>query len=251
MSDRPDKRKVYERARLGERVGYGERPAVLVVDLQIGFTAPEISPVAGELGAVIAATNRILAAGRAAGVPAYFTVIGYDAGCPDDAGLWPQEGAEPAHADARQRAREARPATRPPPLRPRARQEIRLGLLRHAPRADARGQGRRHRRGDGLHDQRLRARDDRRRARLRVPADRAASKPSATAPTSRTRPASSTSTPNTETSSPWKKSSRTLRGYARRPASFLTGQACTFRYGGAHALRCSDQERNGRRWHRT
>ena len=92
MSDRPDKRKVYERARLGERVGYGERPAVLVVDLQIGFTAPEISPVAGELGAAVAATNRILAAGRAAGVPAYFTVIGYDAACPDDAGLWPRKG---------------------------------------------------------------------------------------------------------------------------------------------------------------
>jgi nicotinamidase-related amidase len=92
MSERLDKRKVYERARLGERVGYGERPAVLVVDLQIGFTAPEISPVAGELGAVIAATNRVLAAGRAAGVPAYFTIIGYDTRCQDDAGLWPRKG---------------------------------------------------------------------------------------------------------------------------------------------------------------
>jgi nicotinamidase-related amidase len=92
MSDRADKRKVYERARLGERVGCGERPAVIVVDLQIGFTAPEISPVAGELGAVIKATNRILAAARAAGAPAYFTVIGYDAECPDDAGLWPKKG---------------------------------------------------------------------------------------------------------------------------------------------------------------
>ncbi len=60
--------------------------------MQIGFTAPEISPVAGELGAVIAATNRILAAGRASGAPAYFTVIGYDRECPDDAGLWPKKG---------------------------------------------------------------------------------------------------------------------------------------------------------------
>jgi len=92
MSDRVDKRKVYERARLGGRVGYGKRPAVLVVDLQIGFTAPEISPVAGELGTVIAATNRILAAARGAGAPAYFTVIGYDPECPDDAGLWPRKG---------------------------------------------------------------------------------------------------------------------------------------------------------------
>ena len=92
MSDRVDKRKVYERARLGERVGYGKSPAVLVVDLQIGFTAPEISPVAGELGTVIAATNRILAAARGAGAPAYFTVIGYDPEFPDDAGLWPKKG---------------------------------------------------------------------------------------------------------------------------------------------------------------
>lgn len=92
MSEGLDKRKVYAEARLGERVGYGERPAVLVVDLQIGFTAPEISPIAGELGPVIAATNRILAAARAVGVPAYFTVIGYDPECMDDAGLWPKKG---------------------------------------------------------------------------------------------------------------------------------------------------------------
>ena len=92
MSDGSDKRKIYERAKLGERVGYGERPAVIVVDLQIGFTAPEISPVAGELGQVIGATNRILEAARAAAAPAYFTVIGYDPDCPDDAGLWPRKG---------------------------------------------------------------------------------------------------------------------------------------------------------------
>jgi nicotinamidase-related amidase len=92
MSAGEDKRKVYERARLGERVGYGTRPAVLVVDLQVGFTAPEISPVAGELGSVIAATNQILAAARSAGAPAYFTVIAYDPQNPDDAGLWPRKG---------------------------------------------------------------------------------------------------------------------------------------------------------------
>ena len=92
MSDGSDKRKIYERAKLGERVGYGERPAVVVVDLQVGFTAPEISPVAGDLGQVICATNRILAAARAVAAPAYFTVIGYDRDCPDDAGLWPKKG---------------------------------------------------------------------------------------------------------------------------------------------------------------
>lgn len=92
MSEKQDKRKVYERARLGERVGFGERPAVVVVDLQIGFTAPEISPVAGELGTVVAATNRLLAASRAAGAPTVFTVIAYDPDAPDDPGLWPKKG---------------------------------------------------------------------------------------------------------------------------------------------------------------
>ena len=92
MSDGSDKRKIYERAKLGERVGYGERPAIVVVDLQVGFTAPEISPVAGDLGQVIGATNRILAAARAVAAPAYFTVIGYDPDCPDDPGLWPKKG---------------------------------------------------------------------------------------------------------------------------------------------------------------
>jgi maleamate amidohydrolase len=92
MNEGADKRTIYERAKIGERLGYGERPAVLVVDLQIGFTAPEISPIAGELSAVIDATNRILAAARAAGAPVYFTVIAYDPECPDDAGLWPKKG---------------------------------------------------------------------------------------------------------------------------------------------------------------
>jgi maleamate amidohydrolase len=92
MNERNDKRKIYERARIGERLGYGERPAVLVVDLQIGFTAPEISPIAGELSAVVDATNRILAAARTVAAPAYFTVIAYDPDCPDDAGLWPKKG---------------------------------------------------------------------------------------------------------------------------------------------------------------
>jgi nicotinamidase-related amidase len=92
MSDERNKHRIYERAKLGERVGFGERPAVVVVDLQIGFTAPEISPVAGELGSVIDATNRLLGASRAAAAPAVFTVIAYDAESADDAGLWPKKG---------------------------------------------------------------------------------------------------------------------------------------------------------------
>jgi len=37
-------RQLYERMNMGNRVGYGRRPAILVVDLQVGFTDPEKSP---------------------------------------------------------------------------------------------------------------------------------------------------------------------------------------------------------------
>jgi hypothetical protein len=41
MSD--DKRSIYNRSGLGHRIGYGKRPALVVVDMQIGFTVPERS----------------------------------------------------------------------------------------------------------------------------------------------------------------------------------------------------------------
>ena len=43
-----DKRKIYKPSGLGDRIGYGKRPALLVVDMQVGFTVPERSP----LGAI-------------------------------------------------------------------------------------------------------------------------------------------------------------------------------------------------------
>jgi hypothetical protein len=48
-----DKRSIYNRSGLGHRIGYGKRPALVVVDMQIGFTAPERSPLAGKLDAQV------------------------------------------------------------------------------------------------------------------------------------------------------------------------------------------------------
>ena len=70
-----------ERARVGEHfggaAGFGERPAVVVVDLNVGFTDPS-SPLACDLDEVLVATRRVLDAARAAGVPVFFTTIDYD-----------------------------------------------------------------------------------------------------------------------------------------------------------------------------
>ena len=68
---------------------------LLVVDFQLGFTAPEQSPLAGNLDAELAATNRLIAAARTKDVAVIFTVVGYDPHRQDDAGLWPHKVPSP------------------------------------------------------------------------------------------------------------------------------------------------------------
>lgn len=69
-----DAREIYSRSGIGGRVGLGDRPAVLVVDLQYGFT-DETSPVGGNLDEVIAATATLLDMARRTGLPVAFTAV--------------------------------------------------------------------------------------------------------------------------------------------------------------------------------
>jgi maleamate amidohydrolase len=59
------------------RVGFGERPALLVVDLNVAFTDPA-SPLACPLEEVVDAVRELLRAGRGAGVPVIYTTVAYD-----------------------------------------------------------------------------------------------------------------------------------------------------------------------------
>jgi nicotinamidase-related amidase len=59
------------------RVGFGRRPAVLVVDFIVGFTDPE-SPLAGELDSQIEATCALLETARSRSLPVFFTTTVYD-----------------------------------------------------------------------------------------------------------------------------------------------------------------------------
>jgi nicotinamidase-related amidase len=76
----------YRSKGLAGRVGFGRRPAVLVVDFIVGFTDLS-SPLAGELDAELESTSVLLDAARARGVPILFTTTVYG---PDfaDAGLF-------------------------------------------------------------------------------------------------------------------------------------------------------------------
>ncbi len=91
MAQTEDKDAIYEHAQLGHKLGFGKKPALIVVDFQLGFTVPEQSPLAGNLDAEVAATNELIAAARKKDIPVIFTVVGYDPHRQDDAGLWPEK----------------------------------------------------------------------------------------------------------------------------------------------------------------
>jgi nicotinamidase-related amidase len=59
------------------RAGFGRRPALVVVDVNRGFTDPA-SPLVCELDDVVEGIARLLAGFRAAGLPVAFTTVAYD-----------------------------------------------------------------------------------------------------------------------------------------------------------------------------
>lgn len=77
MEDFSEAKALYAKKGLGSRVGWGTRPAVIVVDVTNGFTDPE-SPVGSDLTDVIAEINRVLEVARGANVPVIYTSIAYD-----------------------------------------------------------------------------------------------------------------------------------------------------------------------------
>ena len=62
---------------LGSRVGFGERPALLVVDFIVGFTDPR-SPLGADFSRELSATRVVLRAMRRRGLPVLFTTTAYD-----------------------------------------------------------------------------------------------------------------------------------------------------------------------------
>jgi maleamate amidohydrolase len=77
---------IYVDRGFGGRVGFGERPAVLVVDFIRGFTDPA-SDLGGDLDAEVAAARRIVDAAREAAAPIIFSTVEYDEAL-QEAGVW-------------------------------------------------------------------------------------------------------------------------------------------------------------------
>lgn len=65
------------------RVGWGERPAVLVIDLVRAYTDPDGPFALPEPAPAVAAIGELVAAARTAGHPVLWTVVRYARGCTD------------------------------------------------------------------------------------------------------------------------------------------------------------------------
>ena len=61
----------------GKRVGFGERPALVVIDLARYWVDPTIH-IGANVDSIIEATCRVLAAARSADIPIFFTTWGHD-----------------------------------------------------------------------------------------------------------------------------------------------------------------------------
>jgi maleamate amidohydrolase len=78
---------VFRSRGFGNRLGFGERPAILVIDYSNGFTNPEM-PLGSDLDDEIAATRVLLDCGRRAQIPILYTTVSYDEHDAADAGPW-------------------------------------------------------------------------------------------------------------------------------------------------------------------
>lgn len=61
------------------RAGFGRRPALIVIDVNLGFTDPA-SPLVCDLDDVVAAIQRLLREARRAGFPVVYTTVSYTEG---------------------------------------------------------------------------------------------------------------------------------------------------------------------------
>jgi nicotinamidase-related amidase len=77
---------IYAERGFAGRVGYGSRPALLVVDLIRGFTDPA-SDLGGDLDAELAATRQLVDACHDVGAPVIFSTVSYDPALAE-AGVW-------------------------------------------------------------------------------------------------------------------------------------------------------------------
>jgi len=87
MSAGEEMERFFHKRGFGRTIGFGEKPAVLVIDLIRAFTNPDL-PLGAPLDLQIGQTVRILDAARRTRVPIFFTSVAYEDANLADAGIW-------------------------------------------------------------------------------------------------------------------------------------------------------------------
>ncbi|SNR53423.1 Nicotinamidase-related amidase [Puniceibacterium sediminis] len=86
MSEQEDLAANYQRA-FGKRIGYGERPALILIDFVQAYFDPDCALYAG-VDSALASALRLQKAARAAGVPVIYTNVVYTPGGADGGRFW-------------------------------------------------------------------------------------------------------------------------------------------------------------------
>lgn len=82
-----DEEQRYKKAGFGQELGFGEKPALLIIDLMYAFTDPE-TPFGSNMDEEVASTMGLLHLARHKGIPVIFTAMGYEKGCESEMGIW-------------------------------------------------------------------------------------------------------------------------------------------------------------------
>jgi maleamate amidohydrolase len=82
----PDSDEFFEARGFGMTIGFGRRPALLVIDMVNAFTDPGM-PLGSDLDSVVAELTALLDAAREAGIPVLYTTVGFQENLVD-AGVW-------------------------------------------------------------------------------------------------------------------------------------------------------------------
>ena len=87
MTSRREDEEFFRARGLGIKIGFGERPAIIVIDMLKGFTDPKM-PLGANLDSQIEAQQPLLAVAHERHIPVIFSTVIYNDADLKDAGLW-------------------------------------------------------------------------------------------------------------------------------------------------------------------
>jgi len=87
MADADQDQEFFRQRGFGLRIGFGQRPALLVIDMVKAFTNPDMM-LGANLDAQIAAISPLLGIAHARGIPVIFSTVMYHESDFKDAGIW-------------------------------------------------------------------------------------------------------------------------------------------------------------------